>query len=163
MGGFSFILLITALSSILGFLLPFGYMFDLFFIAAVYITLFSRLERTLFTVWGLGLIKGAFSLSPIYCPLFFVGMYILLTFIRDHLNTEHPLTRFVTLFAISIIYTLLDVIGNAAIFPFSDRLYFFWTGIIVISLMNGLFGILFFRLFSVIPIRAVSQTKQKAF
>jgi hypothetical protein len=180
MGGFSFILIITLSSFVFHSLLPFPFTVDFFLIAAVYISLASNRERTLFIVWGLGIFRGVFSCSPFppvspagyeqeaafflytFPPVAFIGIYLLLNLVRSALMHTHPLTQFLTVAALSAAYSFLDILFNLSV-PLMDRLFIFWPHILLIAGMNGLAAVLVFRILMQIPVKAVAETQKGDF
>ncbi len=180
MTGFTFICFISLFSYIQAAFCPGPFSIDFFLIAAVYISLASNRESVLFTVWGLGIVKGIFSCSPFsvsavsgfsyepltalytFPPLAFTGIYILLSFLRERLMNEHPFTQFLIVVVISTGYGFSGVLLNQPV-PLAERVFMYWGHIILTAVINGAAAVILFRLLSRIPIRAVQDTERGDF
>lgn len=162
MGGTSFLLLIWSISNVFFVLFPCVYFFDLFLITAVFIGFFSRGEQGLFLIWLLGIMKGIFSSSFVFFPLFFIFIYFFTTLLKGRLKADHPFSQFLVVFILSLWCNFLDTAFNMG-GDFSRRLFFYWGNIIVLSVLNACVGIVVFKILSVFPIKMVQESEKPDF
>ena len=161
-GGTGYVIIVTFLSLMQYVLFPSAYTCDLFFIAGLYIALFSRKNRTVFIVWALGIVRGFFSASFIFYPLFFIGLFYLLSYVRERMRVPHPLTQFLIILVVFLLYGFSEVLFNMG-GPLPERFFLCWGEIWIKGIINAAAGTAVFWVFSNIPVRVVVESEQGTF
>lgn len=161
-GGTGYVIIVTFLS-LLGYILaPHAYACDIFLIGALYIALFSSQNSAIFIVWVLGILRGSFSESYIFYPLFFIALFYFFSSFRKWMRVPHPFTQFLIILTAALIYGFAEVLFTMEGL-LSMRLFWYWGEIIIRGLLNAAIGTAVFWVFSALPVRSVIESEKGTF
>lgn len=128
---------------------PAAMVFDLCFVAALYVALRNRPAGGMLCVWVLGLLRGILSATPghfpIYYPIFFLVAAGLIAAIADRIRAGHPLAQGLVAACAVAVYVPGQFWADPAITGGSGAILRAWPAILQAVLVNAAGGTVLFQ------------------